>query len=267
MTHSSAAVRLEVAGGIGRILLDRPPVNALDRDAQADLERAAHEAASRRDVRVVVLVGGPRMFSAGGDIKEMAAMSYPDMIHHSARLQAAFTAVADIPQPVVAAVAGAALGGGCELALTADLRICGESSRFGLPEIKLGVIPGAGGTQRLPRLVGLGRAKELVLSGRAVDSAEALRIGLVDQVVPDDRVVAEAMAVAGRFAEGPAYALRAAKAAVDRGTRTDLTAGLEIERALFAGLFATPDRTAGMRSFVEQGPGRAEFGDDDGAAA
>ncbi|MGW8725576.1 enoyl-CoA hydratase/isomerase family protein [Streptomyces sp. NPDC055808] len=259
-------MRLDVVDGIGRIVLDRPPVNALDRAAQADLERVAAQAAARRDVRAVVLVGGPRMFSAGGDIKEMAAMSYPDMIHHSARLQAAFTAVADIPQPVVAAVTGSALGGGCELALTADIRVCGESSLLGLPEIKLGVIPGAGGTQRLPRLVGLGRAKEMILSGRSVDSTEALRIGLVDRVVPDDDVVEAAMVTARALASGPVFALRAAKAAVDRGSRTDLTAGLEIERALFAGLFATPDRTTGMRAFVERGPGRAEF-DEGGTAA
>ncbi|MEV7504718.1 enoyl-CoA hydratase-related protein [Streptomyces sp. NPDC093018] len=254
------AVRLEAADGIGRIVLDRPPVNALDRIAQAELEQVAHQAAARRDIRVVVLTGGERIFSAGGDIKEMAAMSHADMLHHAARLQAAFTAVADIPQPVVAAINGSALGGGCELALTADIRICAEDSRIGLPEIALGVIPGAGGTQRLPRLVGLARAKELILTGRAVSAHEALRIGLVDRVVPPGRVLAEAMAVARGFAQGPQFALRAAKAAVERGARSDLASGLEIEQALFAGLFATADRTTGMDSFVGDGPGRARFG-------
>ncbi|MFJ4184307.1 enoyl-CoA hydratase/isomerase family protein [Kitasatospora sp. NPDC089509] len=255
------AVRLEVSDGIGWIRLDRPPVNALDRLAQAELESVAHQAAACQDVRVVVLVGSERIFSAGGDIKEMSAMDHSDMMYHAARLQAAFNAVADIPQPVVAAINGSALGGGCELALTADIRICDENTRIGLPEIALGVIPGAGGTQRLPRLIGLARAKELILTGRAVDAQEALRIGLVDRVVAPGRVLSEAMAVARSFAQGPRHALRAAKSAVERGARTDLAAGLEIEQALFAGLFATADRQAGMGSFVMNGPGLARFGE------
>lgn len=257
---STAAVQLDVRrDGIGVLRLDRPPVNALDSVAQAALRRAAEEAAARTDVRAVVLYGGPKVFSAGGDIKEMAAMSYADMIGHAGRLQGAFTAVADIPKPVIAAINGPALGGGCELALTADIRVCATESVLGLPKILLGVIPGAGGTQRLPRIIGIAKAKDLIFTGRSVGAAEAERIGLVDRVVGAANVLPEAMTIARRLAAGPAIALRAAKAAIDRGVNTDLAAGLEIERALFSGLFATEDRIIGMRGFIADGPGRARF--------
>ena len=154
---------------------------------------------------------------------------------------------------------GYALGGGCELALCADFRVCAEDARLGQPEILLGVIPGAGGTQRLPRLVGPAKAKDIIFSGRFVDASEALQIGLVDRVVPPDQVHFAARAMVERFVGGPAYALRAAKEAVDRGLETDLDTGLEIERLQFSGLFGTEDRRIGMSSFVEQGPGKAAF--------
>jgi enoyl-CoA hydratase/carnithine racemase len=207
----------------------------------------------------VVLYGGEKVFAAGADVKEMATLSYADMVERSGALQSSFTAVARIPKPVVAAVTGYALGGGCELALCADLRVCGSDAKLGQPEVLLGVIPGAGGTQRLPRLVGPAKAKDLIFTGRFVGAEEALAIGLVDQVVPPEEVYAAALRLAARFVGGPAYALRAAKEAVDRGLETDLDTGLEIERLQFAGLFATEDRTIGMTSFVEQGPGKATF--------
>ncbi len=170
----------------------------------------------------MVVWGGEKVFAAGADIKEMRAMSYEDMVDRSRGLQDAFTAVASIPKPVVAAVNGYALGGGCELALCADFRIAAENAKLGQPEILLGLIPGAGGTQRLARLVGPSRAKDLIFTGRTVDAQEALALGLVDRVVPAEEVYAQAAQWARRLARGPAYALRAAKEAVDGGLETDL---------------------------------------------
>jgi enoyl-CoA hydratase/carnithine racemase len=167
--------------------------------------------------------------------------------------------VAQIRKPTVAAVTGYALGGGCELALACDFRVAGENAKLGQPEILLGIIPGAGGTQRLARLVGPARAKDIIFSGRFVAAEEALRIGLVDKVVAAEEVYATALTWMRSFVGGPAYALRAAKEAIDRGVEADLDTGLEIERMLFAGLFATKDRTTGMTSFVEHGPGKATF--------
>jgi enoyl-CoA hydratase/carnithine racemase len=252
-------VRLEVADGVGTIRIDRPKMNPLSRQVQEEIRAAAREAAARDDVRSVVLYGGERVFAAGADIKEMADMSYADMIKESGSLQSAFTAVARIPKPVVAAVTGYALGGGCELALCADVRIAADSATFGQPEILLGIIPGAGGTQRLTRLVGPSKAKDLVFTGRFVKAAEALAIGLVDRLVPADQVYDEAVAWAKQFSGAAALALRAAKESVDRGLEVDLESGLEIERQQFAALFATEDRATGMQSFIENGPGKAKF--------
>jgi enoyl-CoA hydratase/carnithine racemase len=181
------------------------------------------------------------------------------MAERSAALQASFSAVAGIPKPVVAAVTGYALGGGLELALCADFRVLGEGAKVGQPEILLGIIPGAGGTQRLPRLIGPARAKDLIFSGRPVPAAEALAIGLADQVVPDADVYQAATDLVAQYATGPALALRAAKQAVNRGLEVDLASGLEIERLHFAALFATEDQKSGMRSFLENGPGKAVF--------
>ncbi len=252
-------VTLEVTDAVGTIRLDRPPMNALNGDVQEGLRAAATAAADRADVRAVVLYGGPKVFAAGADIKEMAELGYAEMAHRAGPLSSAFDAVARIPKPVVAAVTGYALGGGCELALTADFRVCGDNAKLGQPEILLGIIPGAGGTQRLARLVGPSRAKDIVYTGRFVDADEALRIGLVDRVVPPDDVYPAAVEMAAQFTRGPAVALRAAKAAIDGGLDTDLASGLRLESYLFASLFATEDRTIGMRSFIESGPGKARF--------
>lgn len=234
-------------------------MNALNAQVQEELRAAAQEATARRDVRAVILYGGADVFAAGADIKEMAAMSYTDMVERSADLQSAFTAVARIPKPVVAAINGYALGGGCELTLCADIRIAAADAKLGQPEILLGIIPGAGGTQRLSRLIGPARAKDLVFTGRFVDAAEAQRIGLVDQVVAAEEVYGAARAWAGRFTAGPAYALRAAKDAIDRGLEADIDTGLSIERQQFAALFATEDKAIGFKSFIEHGPGKAAF--------
>ncbi|MEU3508123.1 enoyl-CoA hydratase-related protein [Streptomyces longwoodensis] len=252
-------VNLEVAEGVGTLRLDRPPMNALDVATQDRLKELAEEATRRDDVRAVVLYGGEKVFAAGADIKEMQVMDHTAMVLRSRALQESFTAVARIPKPVVAAVTGYALGGGCELALCADYRIAAEDAKLGQPEILLGLIPGAGGTQRLARLIGPSRAKDLIFTGRMVKADEALSLGLVDRVVPAGEVYAQAHAWAAKLAQGPALALRAAKEAVDTGLETDIETGLAVERTWFAGLFATEDRERGMRSFVAEGPGKAKF--------
>ncbi len=255
----SEHVRLEVEGGIGTIRIDRPPMNALDSTIQSGLVAAAAEATERRDVCAVVVYGGEKVFAAGADIKEMQALAYTDMVDRGRELQSSFTAIAAIPKPTVAAITGYALGGGCELALCCDFRVCGDDAKLGQPEILLGIVPGAGGTQRLPRLVGPARAKDIIFSGRFVAADEALAIGLVDRVVAPDDVYTAARELVGRYVGGPAYALRAAKEAIDHGLDVDLATGLEIERAAFAALFATEDRAIGMASFVRDGPGKARF--------
>jgi enoyl-CoA hydratase/carnithine racemase len=252
-------VRVETDQALATIRLDRPPMNTLNAQVQAEIAVAAAQVSDDPQIRAVVIYGGERVFAAGADIKEMADASYVAMAASSRRLQDALTAVARIPKPVVAAITGYALGGGLELALCADFRVAGESAKVGQPEILLGVIPGAGGTQRLPRLVGPARAKDIVFTGRFVGAAEALAIGLADKVVPDAEVYQAALDLVARYANGPAVALGAAKQAIDDGLDVDLDTGLEIERLLFAGLFATEDQRTGMRSFVENGPGKATF--------
>ncbi len=251
-------VTLETDGGIGTIRLNRPPVNALNDQVTAELAEAARAAAAD-EIRAVVIYGGEKVFAGGADITVMAEAGYAEMAGRSARLHEAMALIAGLGKPVVAAITGYALGGGLEVALAADFRVAGERARVGQPEILLGVIPGAGGTQRLPRLVGPARAKDIVFSGRMLGAAEAQQIGLVDQVVPDDEVYQAAVDLVKRYASGPALALRAAKQAIDAGLGVDLATGLEIERVQFAALFGTEDQRAGMRSFLENGPGKATF--------
>jgi enoyl-CoA hydratase len=252
-------VRLEVDRGVGTIRLDRPKMNALDAQMQRELTDAAKEADTRADVAAVVLYGGERVFAAGADVKEMADMTFEVMDQHSHLLQDFTKALAAIGKPTVAAITGFALGGGLEVALTADVRFAADDAKLGQPEILLGIIPGAGGTQRLARLVGPAKAKDLIYTGRFVDATEALAIGLVDAVYRAEDVYAKAVEWASQFVDGPALALRAAKAAIDEGIDAHLHDGLEAERREFAGLFKTHDQKAGMRSFVENGPGKARF--------
>jgi enoyl-CoA hydratase/carnithine racemase len=252
-------VGLEIQDGVGTIRLDRPPMNALSSAVQNEIRDAALAATADKAIRAVVVYGGPKVLAAGADVKEMVQWSYTDAVDRSAELADCFSAVARIPKPTIAAVTGFALGGGCELALCCDLRIAGDNAKLGQPEILLGIIPGAGGTQRLTRLIGPARAKDLIFTGRFVNANEALGMGLVDRVVAPDDVYEVAFAVATQLAQGAPYALRAAKEAIDSGLEVDLRTGLEIERQQFVGLFATQDQQIGMRSFVEQGPGKAEF--------
>ncbi len=243
-------VRLETQDGIGTIRLERPPVNALNAQVQDEIRAAAGAAADDPAVRAVIVYGGEKVFAAGADIAEMAGASYGDVVRRVAALQAAFDAVARIPKPVVAAITGYALGGGCELALACDWRVAADDARLGQPEIRIGVIPGAGGTQRLARLLGPARAKDLVFSGRMVAADEALRIGLVDRVVPAADVYATAVELVTPYLTGPALALRAAKQAIDAGLGMDLPAGLAYEGELFAAMFGTRDQKEGMAAFL-----------------
>jgi len=253
-------VRLEVGDGVATIRLDRPPMNAIDAAVTAGLRRAAVEATERDDVGAVVLYGGERVFAAGADIGMMAELSPERAKPIIGNLQDVLNLVEEIPKVTIAAVTGYALGGGLELALCADFRFAADDAKLGQPEIQLGVVPGAGGTQRLPRLVGPARAKELIYSGRHVGAEEALRIGLVESVFPAADVYERAREAARAYATGPRSALRAAKIAVDWGARGDVRTGLVLERELFCDLFSTRDQKEGMRAFLEKrkpsfGPG------------
>jgi len=245
-------VRLEVEDGVGTIRLDRPPMNAIDEGLADDLWKAANEATRRDDVGAVVIYGGEKVFAAGADIKAMSEMSAVDVRPYIQGLQETLHFVEDIPKVTIAAITGYALGGGCELAMCADFRFAAEDAKIGQPEIKLGIIPGAGGTQRLPRLVGPARAKELIYSGRQLEAEEAHRIGLVDEVHASDKVYPAAVETARRYAKGPRAALRAAKASINWGARVDLRTGVAFEREAFADLFSTEDQTEGMTAFLEK---------------
>jgi enoyl-CoA hydratase/carnithine racemase len=253
-------VNIEVAdSGVATIRLDRPKLNPLSRQVATEIGEAVDQAAADENVRAVVVWGGERVFAAGADIKEMGERDAVTMFRYIGFFQDVFTRLDNLPVVTIAAINGYALGGGCELALSCDFRICAEDSQLGQPEILLGVIPGAGGTQRLPRLVGAGRAKELIYSGRFVAAEEALAIGLVNKVVPAAEVYPTAVKWAERYAAGPRVALMAAKQAINRGIDVDLDTALLIERQAFAALFATEDQQIGMKSFVEEGPGKAKF--------
>jgi enoyl-CoA hydratase/carnithine racemase len=250
---------IDESSGVGLIRLDRPPMNAIDATVVTELEQAARGATMDDRVRAVIVWGGDKIFAAGADIKEMAERNPAEMMNRMGALQAVFSQVEAIPKVVIAAINGFALGGGCELALACDFRVMGDNGHIGQPEILLGIIPGAGGTQRLPRLVGPARAKDVIFSGRFLKAHEAQGIGLVDVVVPAEQVYPTAVEMAQRYARGPTVAIRAAKVAINHGLQTDVADGLVIERELFVNLFSTEDQKIGMRSFLEKGPGKAEF--------
>lgn len=242
--------------GVAVITLNNPKVNALSRAVLAELRAAAEEMVGDPPGSVVI-TGGDRIFAAGADISEFGDA---EQAHHiTAAFHAALNAVAEIPRFVIAAVSGYALGGGCELALACDYRIAGERAVFGQPEILLGIIPGGGGTQRLPRLIGRSKAKEMMITGRQVKAEEALRFGLVDEVVASDDLHERALALAAEVARGALQAQGMVKRAVDTGADEALADALKLERNLFEGVFHTTDSQIGVRSFLEHGPGKAQF--------
>jgi enoyl-CoA hydratase/carnithine racemase len=253
-------VQLSVDAGVGVVRLDRPPANALDHQTGLELQDAFRAAAERDDVGAVVIWGGPKIFAAGADIKAMAQFDPEQIRPVVAALGDALDLLEAMPKVSIAAIDGFALGGGFELALAADLRYLADDGKVGQPEIRLGVIPGAGGTQRLTHLVGPGRARDLVYTGRQVTAQEALDLGLVERVLPPGDVLAAATADAMAFARGPRLALAAAKAAIHAAILTPGRGGLDREGELFRELFGTPDQREGMRAFLEKRDPR--FGED-----
>jgi enoyl-CoA hydratase/carnithine racemase len=242
--------------GVAVIRLDHPKVNALSADLLGQLE-AVVLGLAEDPPGAVVITGGDRIFAAGADVTEFGGPDAARVV--AGNFRRALDSLAALPRPVVAAIAGYALWGGCELALACDLRVASERAKLGQPEILLGIIPGGGGTQRLARLVGPARAKDLILTGRQVDAAEALRMGLVDRVVPHEEVNDQASALAAELARGPLAAIGLAKQAIDQGLEVTLAEGLDLETELFATVAATADAETGVASFLEQGPGKAVF--------
>jgi enoyl-CoA hydratase/carnithine racemase len=245
------------ADGVATLRLNRPPMNALSQALLTELGDAARALGDDEQVNAVVVLGGEKAFAAGADISEFSDQAAAKRIGKTFRH--AFDAVAAIPRPVIAAVNGFALGGGLELACACDLRVAGDRAKLGQPEILLGIIPGAGGTQRLTRLVGPARAKDLVWSGRQVGAEEARAMGLVDRVVPAAECEEHALGWAADLASGAVVAMGLAKGAIDGGLDGSLARGLDLEAEAFVEVFGTEDAKTGVASFLEHGPGKARF--------
>jgi enoyl-CoA hydratase/carnithine racemase len=242
--------------GVAVLRLDRPKVNALSRDLLVQIRDAADRMIAEPPGALVV-TGGERVFSAGAEISEFGGSKEAREI--GGLFRDALGAIAGIPRFTIAAINGVALGGGCELALACDWRIAADNARLGQPEVLLGIIPGGGGTQRLPRLVGAAKAKEIMITGRQVQAEEALRIGLVDEVVPAAEVQERALVKAAEVAAGAVVAHGYIKAAVDEGTETTLAWGIDREQLYFTHVFETDDAKIGVKSFLDEGPGKAKF--------
>jgi enoyl-CoA hydratase/carnithine racemase len=244
------------ADGVAVVRLDNPKVNALSVELLTQLHGAAR-ALIDDPPGAVVVTGGDRLFAAGADISEFGGPEEAERI--GAEFLRALSSVAEIPRMTIAAISGFALGGGCELALACDVRIASTKAKLGQPEILLGIIPGGGGTQRLARLIGASRAKDLILTGRQVGAEEALAIGLVNEVVPPEELHDRALAYAAALAGGAVVAQGLAKRSIDRGLEVSLGSGLDLEQQLFKEVFGTDDAAEGVKAFLEQGPGHAKF--------
>lgn len=239
--------------GIAVITLNRPDkLNALSNEFFAELLDVVRNLGKDNSINAAVLTGGEKVFAAGADFGQVGPRGPVDVVTVDETPRQALRLLENIPKPVIAAVAGFAFGGGFELALVCDMRIAADNAKFGLPEIKLGLIPGFGGTQRLPRIVGTGLAKQMIFSGDPIDAQEALRIGLVNKVVPADRLIDEAKNLALKFASRGGIALRLAKSSINEGLHMDLEAGIQYEHKCFSLLFATEDQKEGMQAFIEK---------------
>jgi enoyl-CoA hydratase/carnithine racemase len=262
MAYDYEFVKVDIVDRVATMMLDRPKMNALNAQVFLEIGSCAEELAMDDGVRAIVVTGGEKVFAAGADIKEMAEATPAIVAKIIGGAQGALNKLENVLKPVIAAINGFALGGGCELALACDWRFAGETCQIGVPEILLGIIPGAGGTQRLPRLIGPAKAKELIFSGRFYDAKTAKEYGLVDKVVEGEpgAVIAEAQKVATRYAtKYPPFALAMAKRSVNNGLNCSMVDGLVIEAQSIALCFSTDDQKIGMRTFIEKGPGQAEF--------
>ncbi|HMH17087.1 MAG TPA: enoyl-CoA hydratase [Burkholderiales bacterium] len=245
-------ILVEIRGRVGLLTLNRPKaLNALNDALMNELGEALARFDADEAIGAIVLTGSDKAFAAGADIGVMKDWGYMD-VYKGEYITRNWERLKSVRKPVIAAVAGYALGGGCELAMMCDILIAADNAKFGQPEIKLGIIPGAGGTQRLPRAVGKAKAMDLVLTGRMMDAAEAERAGLVARVVPADRLVDEALAAAAQIAEFSLPSVMMAKEAVNRAFELPLAEGMLFERRLFHALFATEDQKEGMAAFVEK---------------
>jgi enoyl-CoA hydratase/carnithine racemase len=250
-------VRIDIDAGVATIRIDRPPANALARAVSSELSQAAASVTGDEAVRAVVIWGGERIFAAGADIKAMVDYGPDEIADDVGALEQACRDLEAIPKVTIAAIEGFALGGGLEVALACDLRVAAQNAKLGLPEIRLGVIPGSGGTQRLPRLIGLARARQMVFSGDPVSADRALESGLIDAVSPAGEAYANASQWAQSHAVGPSLAFAAAKRALAAADRP-LEEGLRVEREAFVALFATRDQEEGMRAFLDKREPRFE---------
>ncbi len=242
-----------VEGQVAMVYLNRPPFNPLNKQLFSDLHAIMEQIAQDNRIRCVIISGrGDRAFAAGADIHEMNGLDQAGMAEMGRMSRKAFDSIERLPKPVIAAVNGLALGGGCELALACDLRICSENAKFALPEINLGIIPGGGGTQRLPRLIGEARAKELLYFGETIGAEQAYDYGLVHKVVPFEELVPGAKKWALKLAEKPAVAMSMLKICVNAGANRDLDSALDLEFACFGNAFASEDRKEGMAAFAEK---------------
>ncbi|OQP05246.1 enoyl-CoA hydratase [Geobacillus sp. 46C-IIa] len=246
-------LQCEIENRVAVVSIHRPPLNPLNTKVFQELSALIDELEANQQVRAIVITGaGEKAFVAGADIHEMMDLDLAGMMEMNKISRSAFLKIENASKPVIAAVNGLALGGGCELALACDLRICSDNAKFAFPEVNLGIIPGGGGTQRLPRIVGQGVAKELLYFGEMIDAQQALAIHLVNKVVPSDELLPTAKEWAGKLAQKPAIAMRMLKEAVNTGVNVDLQSGLMVETSCFGNAFATEDRKEGMRAFAEK---------------